>query len=357
MTTTTVATTALDERLVEATIGTLELFGVYLGSRLGLYEALDAGGPTTAGGLAERAGIDARYALEWLEQQAVAGFLDVDDATDPLARTFSLPPAHRPVLLDPVDPAHLAPMAPMVVGIAQVLDEVVAAYRTGDGVPYARYGAAFRSGQGGINRPAFSTALVEEWLPAVPGLVPALERGGRIADVGCGQGWSALALARAFPRAEVLGIDLDVASIEDARRVAAAEGVAVRFETADAAELAGHGPFDAVLVLETLHDLARPVEVLRAARSALGPGGVLVVADEGVADTFTAPGDELERMMYGWSITHCLPAARVEEPSAAIGTVIRESTVRALAAEAGFGTVEVLPVDGGFFRLYLLRAG
>jgi hypothetical protein len=92
-----------------------------------------------------------------------------------------------------------------------------------------------------------------------------------------------------------------------------------------------------------------------AARRALARDGVLLVADELVASAFTAPGDELERMMYGWSITHCLPTQMAEQPSAAIGTVIREDTVRALAADAGFATVRVVDVDGGFFRLYELR--
>jgi 2-polyprenyl-3-methyl-5-hydroxy-6-metoxy-1,4-benzoquinol methylase len=198
---------------------------------------------------------------------------------------------------------------------------------------------------------------VDEWLPALAGgaVVERLASGGRVADLGCGQGWSSIAVARAFPQAEVWGIDGDVASVEDARERAAAAGVTVRFEAVDAAELGGSGPFEAVLCLEMLHDVARPVEILAPARQALAPGGAVLVADEAVAPHFTAPGDQLERMMYGWSIVHCLPASLVEQPSAAIGTVIREDVVRCLAAEAGFSSVEVLPIDGGFFRLYELR--
>jgi 2-polyprenyl-3-methyl-5-hydroxy-6-metoxy-1,4-benzoquinol methylase len=242
-----------------------------------------------------------------------------------------------------------------VVGIAAALDDVVAAYRTGAGVPYARYGAEFRRGQGAINRPAFTTALVEEWLPAAGPAVERLAAGGRLADIGCGQGWSTIAVARAYPGAEVWGIDSDEPSIAEARAAAADHGIEVRFECADAGTLVAAGPFDVVTLLEALHDLARPVEVLAAARAALAGDGVLLVADEAVAPAFTAPGDELERMMYGWSITHCLPAAMAEQPSAAIGTVIRESTVRDLGLQAGFRAVDVLDVDGGFFRLYAMR--
>ena len=129
----------------------------------------------------------------------------------------------------------------------------------------------------------------------------------------------------------------------------------VRFECADASALRSHGPFDAVMLMEVLHDLARPVEVLSAAREALAPDGVVLVADELVQPTFTAPGDDLERMMYGWSIVHCLPTQMAEQPTAAIGTVIREGTVRELAAKAGFSGTRVLDVDGGFFRLYSLE--
>ena len=352
---TTALHTGLDDRLLEATTGALELFAVSLGDRLGLYETLRTGGPTTAPGLAAAAGIHPRYAREWLEQQAVTGTLTVDDpAAAPDDRRYELPDAHAGVLADPRDAAHLAPFARRVVGVARVLDQVADAYRDGSGVPYARYGTEFREGQGAINRPAFTTTLVDEWIPAAGDLADRLRAGGRIADIGCGQGWSSIAVAHAFPDAEVWGIDADVASVEDARILASEEAADVRFEAADAAELAAHGPFDGVLVLECLHDMARPVEVLASARAALGPGGSVVVADEAVAHTFTAPGDVVERMMYGWSVVHCLPASMAEQPSAALGTVLREDTVRALAREAGFTSVEVLPVDGGFFRLYRL---
>ena len=349
--------TTLDERVVSATVGALELFGMYLGDRLGLYEVLKRRGASTPAELAEAAGINGRYAREWLEQQAVAGVLTVDDVTaGAAARRYGIPEAHLGVVADPLALDHVAPLARMVVGIATVLDEVTEAYRRGTGVPYSRYGPEFRAGQGAINRPAFTSALVEEWLPALGAPAERLAGGGRLADLGCGLGWSALAVARAYARADVVGIDSDAASIAEARAAAAEQRIAARFEHADAAALAAMGPFDVVLLLEALHDLARPVEVLAAAHAALTAEGALLVADEAVAPAFTAPGDAVERMMYGWSITHCLPAAMADHPSAAIGTVIRADTVEALAHEAGFGRVDVLDVDGGFFRLYALRA-
>ena len=337
----------IDERLVDAATGALELFTIHLGTRLGLYRAV-ADGAGTADELAERAGIHPRYAREWLEQQAVAQFLTIT----PGGR-FALDPSVVGVFLDPTAPDHVSPLAGMVVGIGQALDEVEAAFRTGGGVPFARYGPYLREGQGAINRPAFTTALVDEWLPASSRAAEALARGGRVADLGCGQGWSAAAVAQAFPGTDVVGIDSDPASVEDAK--AAHAGIAnTRFVCAGADAIAEDGPFDVVLILEALHDMSQPVEVLDAARRGLAPDGVLIVADECVPDQLT-PGDDLERMMYGWSVVHCLPASMAEPGSAALGTVLRESTVRELAAAAGFGTVEVLDVDGGFFRIYELR--
>jgi 2-polyprenyl-3-methyl-5-hydroxy-6-metoxy-1,4-benzoquinol methylase len=350
---------ALVERLFVATIDALELFSVYLGSKLGLYAALADGAAVTATELADRAGIAERYAREWLEQQAVAGFLDVEGA-DVAAheRRYRLAPEHAAVLANPDDPAHVAPFASLLAGIGHALPKVVDAYRTGDGVPFADYGADLRAGQGGINRPTFTRELPAEWIPAMPEVHTRFTGDGdaRVAEVGSGQGWASVAVARAYPRVRVDGFDLDEASVDEARALADEAGVAdrVRFTRADAADLPGAGAYDLVLVLETLHDLARPVEALARVLDLLAPGGAALVVDERVADRFTAPGDETERMMYGWSILHCLPTQLVEAGSAALGTVMRAETVERLAHEAGFARCTVLPVENDLFRLYRL---
>jgi 2-polyprenyl-3-methyl-5-hydroxy-6-metoxy-1,4-benzoquinol methylase len=357
-------TAALVERLFNATIHALELYAVYLGLRLGLYDALADGRPRTSAELAGEAGIDERYAREWLEQQAVAGLIEVDDGSlDGARRRYRLAPAHASVLAAPEDPSYVAPFAPLVAGIGQALPVVVEAYRSGAGVPYADYGPDLRRGQGGINRPAFTHDLPGVWLPAIADVHARLlaDPPAHVADLGCGLGWSTMAVARAYPKVRVDGIDADEASIAEARANLAADGAAgvaerVRFHSSDAADLARHGPYDLVLMLEMLHDLAQPVEVLAGARAALARDGSVLVADERVADRFTAPGDEVERMMYGWSVSHCLPAGMAERPSAATGTAMRPDTVRRYASEAGFAQVEVLPIDNELFRFYRLRA-
>ena len=348
--------TSLDERLLESAVGTLEIFGVYLGRRLGLYGAIAEAGSVTPGELAASAGINDRYAREWLEQQAVSGYLTVTSgASDAAGRSYGLSEEQAAVLVREDDPAHVSPLASAMAGIAGVLDRVVDAYRTGGGVPYRAYGEDFRLGQGGINRPAFTSDLITDWIPSSPAVHKKLAgENVRIAEVGSGQGWAAIALAGAYPKAEVVGFDADSASIEDARRFAAERDVDVRFESVPGETIADYGPFDVVLVLETLHDLSRPLEVLSSIRKSLSNDGVLLVADERVAESFGAPGDLLERMMYGWSITHCLPASMADQPSVGLGTVLRPDTVRRLGADAGFEKVDVLDTDAGFFRLYTM---
>jgi SAM-dependent methyltransferase len=349
---------ALVERLFESTIGTLELYSVHIGWRLGLYRALRDAESLTSTELASAAGIRERYAREWLEQQAVAGFLEVDDADAPAeARRFRLPEEHAGVLTDPESQFHVAPFAPLVAGIGGALPHVLDAYRTGDGVPYERYGTDFRDGQGLINRPTFN-AEMGDWLAASPAIHERLssDTPARVADVGCGQGYSTVAIARAYPNVRVDGIDLDDPSIADAKAYAAGTEVAdrVSFVTLDGGALSGETRYDLVTIFEALHDMSRPVDTLVAAREALAPGGCVLVVDERVAESFTAPGDEVERIMYGWSVVHCLPVALAEQPSAALGTVLREGTMRELAKEAGFASVEVLPVENDFFRFYRL---
>jgi 2-polyprenyl-3-methyl-5-hydroxy-6-metoxy-1,4-benzoquinol methylase len=152
------------------------------------------------------------------------------------------------------------------------------------------------------------------------------------------------------------GIDLDEASIAAAQENLAGSGVEdrVTFHHRDAAEAALQGRYDLVYIHEALHDMSYPVEVLGSCRALLAEGGSVVVADERVPDSFTASGDDIERMYYGFSILHCLPVGMVGEGAAGTGTVMRTDTVRRYAKEAGFGGFEVLPIENDFYRFYRL---
>ncbi len=348
----------LGDRLVAAVIGAFEAAAVDLGDRLGWYRAL-AGVPATAPELAERTGTHPRYAREWLEQQAVAGYLTVDDvAQPPDERRYTLPDAHRSVLVDDDDPAYTTPLARIAMTFTRNLPRLADAYRTGGGLSWAEMGPEAREGQAAANRPFFVGPLVTDVLPALPEVDAALRTGGRVADIGCGLGWSSIGMATGYPAARVEGFDVDGPSIEQARRNAVASGVAdrVRFSLADVGGLTATGEYDLVTAFECVHDLPDPVAVLRAMRAMVRPGGTVLVVDERVAEDFTAPGDDVERLMYGYSLTCCLPDAMSVRPSAATGTVMRPATLTAYARAAGFAGVEVLPVAHDFFRFYRLRS-
>jgi SAM-dependent methyltransferase len=335
-------------------VGGFEMLSIYLGDRLGLYDALRAG-PATAGELAARAGITPRYATEWLEQQAVAGLLDVDDVTASSPR-FVLPAAAAEVLTDPLALTYSAPFARLLMAAASRLPELLEAYRSGGGVPWAAFGADARDAQGDANRPWFESRLADS-LARVDAVDAVLSRpGARIADVGCGHGWSTVALARAYPAASVSGFDLDEPSLVAARTHAA--GLAnASFARLPAEDLATRGEmFDAAFVFEALHDMPDPVGVLRALHAAVRPDGIVIVMDEAVADEFAPNGDEIERIMYGYSLFICLPDSLSTPGSAATGTVMRHATLGAYARRAGFRDAVVLPIEGfAAFRFYALE--
>lgn len=350
---------AFVERLVEATIGAWDLVAVYIGNRLGLYRALADGQCSTSGELAEATGTHERYIREWLEQQAVSGILDVSDVAGPAdARRYGLPPGHDEALLDESSLNYIAPIARLVVACVGPLEALLDAFRTGDGVPYAAYGADLHEGQAQFTRPMFDSLLGSEWLPAIPEVDIRLRADppARVADVACGEGRSSIAIARAYPRVIVDGIDLDEASIEAANRHVVGSGVEnrVTFHLRDAADQGLSGRYDLVYIHEALHDVSYPVDVLRACRNLLAEGGCVVIGDERVADSFTVPGDDIERLYYGFSILHCLPVGMVGEGAAGTGTVMRADTVRGYAEEAGFRTFEVLPIENDFYRFYRL---
>jgi 2-polyprenyl-3-methyl-5-hydroxy-6-metoxy-1,4-benzoquinol methylase len=350
---------ALIERIVASTIALFDLAGLYLGQRLGLYRALRDGGPATSEELAETTGTDERYAREWLEHQAVTGLLLVEDpAAEARERRYALPDAYAEPLVDADSPSYIAPLARQALGMLRPLPQLVDAFRTGEGIPYPDYGEDTREGIAELNRAMFINDLGPNWFGAVPALDSRLHApGARVADPGCGTGWSSIAIARAYPEAFIDGFDLDADSIEAATANAAAEGLEdrVRFFVRDASDPGLDGGYDVVTIFEALHDMARPVEALATARRLLADGGMVIVADERVAERFAAPGDDLERLMYGYSVVHCLAVGRADhETPAATGTVMRPDTLRAYADAAGFGGLETLPIDNDFWRFYRL---
>ncbi len=348
-------TEALAERLFRDALGALELYAVYLGERLGLYRALADGLPNTSSELAERTGTAERYVREWLEHHAAGGLLDVDDPkAEPEVRRYRMPPEHVPILADPDDVRYEAFRGVDIVRGGRPLPDLVEAFRSGGAPPPLSWEP---EGRAEFNRAVFLNLLGKQWLPAIPDVDRRLraEPPARVADIACGTGWSSIAMAQAYPKIGVDGFDLDQNVIALARRNAADARVSdrVRFSVTDAKDIDSPG-YDLVTIIEALHDMSRPIEVLRAARDILAEGGSLLVLDEVVEDEFTAPASEREQYEYGWSVVSCLPGAMGDLQTAATGAVMRPSTVRRYATEAGFRDVEVVPVEAEQFRFYRL---
>jgi SAM-dependent methyltransferase len=327
-----------------------------VGDRLSLYRTLAAGGSLTPEELASRCGLSERYVREWLEHQAVAKVLAAEESS--AGRRFSLPEAHAEVLTDGESLAFMAPLAQGVVALARTLSRVLQAFHTGSGVSFDESGEDIRWFISRINRPMFLNLLASEWFPQVPGLVERLQADppARVVEVGCGTGWSAIAIARAFPKVEVVGLDLDEGSIQEARENAATAGVTSRlsFECRDAADPALGGRFDLVCAFETIHGMCDPVGALRAMRALRSEAGTVLVADERVADEFTTEVEDGERFQWGWSALHCLPTALTTPPTAGTGTIMRAPVLRRYSQQAGFADLEVLPIENDFWRFYRL---
>jgi 2-polyprenyl-3-methyl-5-hydroxy-6-metoxy-1,4-benzoquinol methylase len=351
------AVDAFAGRVFESVLGTLDAWSIYVGDKLGLYDAL-AEGPLTRGELISRTATNERYITEWLEQQVTTGILEVDDpSASEDARRYSLPPAHREVLCDRESLAYLTPFVRLVTAGGLQLPALLDVYRNGGGVSWEEFGPDMRTGQADMNRPWFLHALGSEWFPSVPDLDDLLRRPDtRVADVGVGEGWSSIGIAQSYPGLVVDGFDIDADSIEMARGHADAAGVGdrVHFHLVDGSTVAGEAEYDVVTLFECVHDMADPVGVLTTARRLVKPGGRVVVMDEAVADAFGDSTNEVERLMYGFSLFICLPDGMSHQPSVATGTVMRPSTLERYARDAGFSGITVLPIENDLWRFYEL---
>jgi 2-polyprenyl-3-methyl-5-hydroxy-6-metoxy-1,4-benzoquinol methylase len=349
-------TDALADRMLRNAGAALEVYTVYLGERLGLYRALADHGPATSAELADRTGTTERYIREWLEHHAASGLLDVDDTTaDPGVRRYTLPPEHVPVLADPDDVRYQAHQGVEIARAGRQLPDLVEAFRHGGAPPPLPWEP---EGRAEWNRPMFMNLLAMVWLPAFPEIDRRLRSDppARLADVACGTGWAAIAIAQAYPQVTVDGYDLDEDAIIAAREHAEESRVAdrVTFNLADASALGETPGYDLVTIIEALHDMSRPVEALRSARAMLAEGGALLVIDERVEDEFTAPASEIERYVYGWSVLSCLPGAMGDPETAATGAVMRPAILRRYATEAGFRDLQILPSVNEYLRAYRL---
>jgi SAM-dependent methyltransferase len=334
----TVAEPALDaQKLEQFVLTTVDEVGaalnaalVVLGDRLGLYRALAAAGPLVAAELAARTGTAEPYVREWLNAQAAGGYVSYDAGSG----RYSLPPEHAAVLADEDSPSFLPGLFQLALGAVVDSPLVAQAMCTGDGVAWHEHGHDVHDGRDRFSRAAYSASLVGSWLPALDGVVCKLERGGRVADAGCGQGAATILMARAFPGATFSGSDDHVASIATARRRAEEAGVSERvsFETAHAAAFSGR-EYDLVTMFDCLHDMGDPVGAARHVFERLDRDGTWLIVEPAAGDFVEDNLNPVGRAYYGLSMLLRTPASLSQEGG---GAQAGEARVRELAEAAGF---------------------
>jgi ubiquinone/menaquinone biosynthesis C-methylase UbiE len=306
----------------------------YVGDRLGLYAALAACGPATAAELAATTDTDARYLQDWLDNQAASGYVRYDA----VARAYLLPDAHARVLTGRGEPAAAAGCA-LLVGACADAEQILDVFRSGAGIPWSHRSPAVLEGADRFSPARTSDRLTREWIPALGDVAGRLRTGGSVADVGCGRGQVAIRIAQEFPRADVVGYDVDEPSIRVAHKRASDAGVAerVRFEVASAKEYPPED-YDVVTFVDSLHDMGDPVGAVVHARRALADDGAVMlvepVAGDRPEDNHTARG----RLYYGLSVAVCLPTSRAQEVGVALGAQAGEARLREVFEQAGFGT-------------------
>ncbi len=323
----------------------------YLGIKTGLFRAMAGKGPMTAAQVADASGLQPRYVEEWLKGMASAGYLDYAPSNE----TFSLPEEHAYLLASEGTDHFLAGLFVMPPVLLRVAPQVAEAFQHGGGVHFHDIGTEGVAALDTINRGAYENRLASYWLKAVPEVVPRLEQGGRVLDVGCGAGRVCIALAKAFPDAEIVGIDLDKESIRQAKSAAAEIGASrVRFMAQTAAQTDPDGGFDLVTLFDCLHDFAAPEKTLGDIRRLLKPDGTLFVAEPKVADRLEDNLNPIATMFYGFSLFHCMTQS-LASGGPGLGTCMGPQRTKELLGRAGFTSVELLPIKSQVNLFYAAR--
>jgi SAM-dependent methyltransferase len=337
---TVVDPTALDEeklmqfvfRAVDEVGATLNAALVVMGDKLGLYRALAGAGPLTALELAERTGTTERYVREWLNAQAAGGYVEYDPAEE----TYALPPEQAVALTDEGSPAYLPGFFQIALGSVADSPRITEAVRSGEGFGWHEHVHDVHEGCERFFRPGYNANLVVAWLPALDGVVEKLDRGARVADVGCGHGASTILMAQAFPRSTFVGSDYHQGSIETARERAKEAGLGdrVSFETAPAAGHPG-GDYDLVTMFDCLHDMGDPVGAARHVRELLAPDGTWMIVEPAAGDRVEDNLNPVGRAYYGFSTLLCTPASLSQEVGLALGAQAGEARIREVVESAG----------------------
>jgi 2-polyprenyl-3-methyl-5-hydroxy-6-metoxy-1,4-benzoquinol methylase len=320
-------------RAVDEVGATLNTALVVLGDRLGLYRALAGAGPMTPAELAGSSGAAERYVREWLNAQAAGGYVDYDPDTG----RYTLPPEQAVALTDADSPAYLPGFFQLALGSVLDSPKITEAARTGAGFGWHEHVHDVHEGCERFFRPGYNANLITGWLPALDGVVAKLERGARVADVGCGHGASTILMAQAFPDSSFTGSDYHDGSVQTARQHAQEAGVSaqVRFETAPAAAYSGSG-YDLVTMFDCLHDMGDPAAAARHVRGTLQPDGTWMIVEPMAGDRVEENLNPVGRAYYAFSTLLCTPASLAQETGLALGAQAGEARIRDVVTAGGF---------------------
>jgi 2-polyprenyl-3-methyl-5-hydroxy-6-metoxy-1,4-benzoquinol methylase len=325
-------------RAVDEVGATLNAALVVMGDKLGLYRALAGNGGLSPSELAARTGTAERYVREWLNAQAAGGFVQYD----PDSGRYSLAPEQAVALTDADSPAYLPGFFQIAIGSVLDSPRITEAARSGDGVGWHEHVHDVHEGCERFFRPGYNANLIDGWLPALDGVVEKLQRGARVADVGCGHGASTILMASAFPRSTFTGSDYHAGSIETARARAAAAGVGdrVSFHAEPAAGYSGEG-YDLVTMFDCLHDMGDPAGAARHVLRTLAPDGTWMIVEPNAGDRVEDNLNPVGRAYYAFSTLLCTPSSLSQEGGLALGAQAGAARLTEVLSTAGFSRVRV----------------
>jgi ubiquinone/menaquinone biosynthesis C-methylase UbiE len=344
----------LAERILNETLSAMSCLNLYLGHRLNLFQSIVESGPVSSAELSNKTKYSERYLREWLECMTVLGYIEHDSRTN----KFSISQEHAVVLCERDNSAYTIPFVYCIPSFASVVDKLLEAFRSGKGVPYSAYGQDLIFAQGEGNRPMFVNDI-GRWISSMPDVENKLKsQGGRVLEVGCGDGWASIALARLFPMAKIDAIDADYSSIENASRNVQEAGlshrISLHLSTIEKTSL--KEKYDLVMTFESVHDIAYPIKALEKMREILAPRGSVLVGDVKMKEVLEEKNDFPGRFYYNFSVLLCLPQSMAYPDSKATGAAMSPSIFKNYAKEAGFSKIDVLPVKHFIWEFYRLES-
>ncbi len=333
-------TLIVDENKLHSLVGTMvtELGAaatgalILVGDRLGLYRSLVKQGAATSSELSARTGTAERYVREWLANQAASGYVDYD----PQSARFSMTPEQAAVFADDDSPVLMTGGYYSIASIYKGVDTLMDCFRDGRGIRWDDHDGCLFCGVAKFFRPSYKSGLVQEWLPALDGVVEKLERGARVADVGCGYGSSTIIMAQAFPNSTFIGYDFHAHSIEHAREEADRASVDnIRFDVATAKDYPGDD-YDLVTCFDCLHDMGDPAGAASHVRESLAGDGTWMVVEPLAGETIQDNLNPVGRAYYAFSATVCTPTSLSQEVGAALGAQAGEKRLQEAIRAGGF---------------------